>query len=165
MERQAQDFLSRRDICHSRHFQVPDYKPNLDDRSDIPPPPRPKPNMDSQLRSYIHGPASYILPLAKAKDIMERIQQPSAPAPIPAPTPAPTPASTPAPIPAPTPAPIPAPASTDYSPVSDWGGSGGSDRPERPERVPADTDRRKPGASHSNGGQPHTRPQDRKSVV
>lgn len=145
VERQATDYLTRMDSGTVRPFILPDYKYNVDDRTNPLPVPRPKFNMDSVLRSYIHSPANYILPLNKAKDIIERIRNP---------------------VPIPTPAPAP----VEYSPVSDWGGSDrGSDRAERtaerlpPERPPperpaqekptADSSRRRPGLAHSNGAQ------------
>ncbi|XP_070766435.1 protein TASOR [Enoplosus armatus] len=150
VERQATDYLTRMDSGTVRPFTLPDYKYNVDDRTNPLPVPRPKFNMDSVLRSYVHNPANYILPLNKAKDIIERIRNP---------------------IPIPTPAPAP----VEYSPVSDWGGSDrGSDRAERPqERLPQerppperppperpaqekptpDSSRRRPGSAHSNGAQ------------
>lgn len=145
VERQATEYLTRMDAGTVRPFILPDYKYNVDERTNPLPVPRPKFNMDSVLRSYIHNPANYILPLNKAKDIIERIQNP-------------------APIPTPAPAPV------EYSPVSDWGGSDrGSDRAERTtERLPqerpppekpaqekpvADSSRRRQGLAHSNGAQ------------
>lgn len=149
VERQATDYLTRMDSGTVRPFILPDYKYNVDDRTNPLPVPRHKFNMDSVLRTYVHNPANYILPLNKAKDIIERIRNP-------------------VPIPVPTPAPAPAP--VEYSPVSDWGGSDrGSDRAERPperlpqekppperpahEKPPPDSSRRKPGLAHSNGAQ------------
>eukprot|EP00063_Salmo_salar_P025957 XP_014000792.1 PREDICTED: protein FAM208A-like isoform X4 [Salmo salar] len=122
VERQALDYLTRRDSV--RAFLVPEYQQNLDERGSMHPAPRPKSNMEGLLRSYLHGPSSaYVLPMVKARDMMDRINQPPS---------------------------APAPTTTDYSPVSDWGGSGGSDRPERPE-----SSRRRGGPSqtqaHSNG--------------
>lgn len=155
VERQATDYLTRMDSGTVRPFILPDYKYNVDDRTNPVPVPRPKFNMDSVLRTYVHNPANYILPLNKAKDIIERIRNP---------------------VPIPTPAPAP----VEYSPVSDWGGSDrGSDRAERlPERLPqerppqerpaqekppSDSSKRKSGLAHSNGAQlqhkSHTEPQ------
>ncbi|KAJ8016093.1 hypothetical protein DPEC_G00003570 [Dallia pectoralis] len=132
VERQAHDYLTRKDS--GRTFFVPEYQQNLDERGNSHPPPRPRPNIDSLLRSYLHGPSSaYVLPMVKARDMMDRINQPPA---------------------------APAPPTTDYSPVSDWGGSGGSDRqerlekPEKPlERAESSSSRRRTGSSqaHSNG--------------
>lgn len=157
VERQAADYLTRMDSGTVRPFILPQYKYNVDDRTNPLPVPRPKFNMDTVLRSYVHNPANYILPLNKAKDIIERIRKP-------------------VPVPIPTPAPAP----VEYSPVSDWGGSDrGSDRsekpperlpqerppPERPaqEKPPPDSSRRRPGLAHSNGAQlqhkPHVEPQ------
>ncbi|XP_023257601.1 protein TASOR-like isoform X1 [Seriola lalandi dorsalis] len=150
VERQATDYLTRMDSGTVRPFILPDYKYNVDDRTNPLPVPRPKFNMDAVLRSYVHNPANYMLPLNKAKDIIERIRNP-------------------VPIPAPAPAPV------EYSPVSDWGGSDrGSDRAERPaERLPQerppserpaqekptpDSSRRRPGPAHSNGAQPQHKP-------
>ncbi|XP_068603002.1 protein TASOR [Brachionichthys hirsutus] len=159
VERQATEYLTRMDSGTVRPFILPDYKYNMEDRINPAPVPRPKFNMDSVLRAYIHNPASYILPLNKAKDIVERIRNP-APPPVPVPIP----------VPVPVPAPAPAPASVEYSPVSDWGGSDrGSDRPERlterpPQERPAqdkpsDSSRRRPpGASRSNGAQVQPKP-------
>ncbi|KAM8755164.1 protein TASOR isoform 1-T1 [Acanthopagrus schlegelii] len=147
VERQATDYLTRMDSGTVRPFILPDYKYNVDDRTNPLPVPRHKFNMESVLRTYVHNPSNYILPLNKAKDIIERIQNP-----------------VPIPIPAPAPAPV------EYSPVSDWGGSDrGSDRAERPperlpqekppperpahEKPPPDSSRRKPGLAHSNGAQ------------
>ncbi|XP_044067733.1 protein TASOR isoform X2 [Siniperca chuatsi] len=148
VERQATDYLTRMDSGTVRPFILPNYKYNVDERTNPISVSRTKFNMDSVLRSYIHNPANYILPLNKAKDIIERIRNP---------------------IPIPTPAPAP----VEYSPVSDWGGSDrGSDRAERPpERLPQerppperpaqekptpDSSRRRPGSAHSNGAQlPH----------
>lgn len=164
VERQATDYLTRMDTGTVRPFILPDYKNNVDDRTNPLPVPRPKFNMDAVLRSYVHSPANYMLPLNKAKDIFERIRNP-----------VPTPASTPVPTPVPTPTPTPAPAPVEYSPVSDWGGSDrGSDRAERaPERVPQerptqerlaqekslpDSSRRKQAVAHSNGAQLQPKP-------
>ncbi|XP_026188373.1 protein TASOR isoform X2 [Mastacembelus armatus] len=151
VERQATDYLTRMDSGTVRPFILPDYKYNVDDRTHPLPSPRPKFNMDAVLRSYIHNPANYILPLNKAKDIIERIQNP-----VPVPTSAPGP--------------------VEYSPVSDWGGSDrGSDRVERPperlpqerppperpaqEKPPTDNSRQRPGLAHSNGAQAQHKPQ------
>ncbi|XP_022047738.2 protein TASOR isoform X1 [Acanthochromis polyacanthus] len=147
VERHATEYLTRMDSGMVRPFILPDYKYNVDERTNPLPVPRPKFNMDVVLRSYTHNAASYILPLNKAKDIIERIRNP-------------------VPIPVPTTAPAP----VEYSPVSDWGGSDrGSDRPERPperlsqerlppekpaqEKPPPDSSRRRPGLAHSNGAQ------------
>ncbi|XP_067383330.1 protein TASOR isoform X1 [Channa argus] len=156
VERQAADYLMRMDSGTVRPFILPDYKCNMDDRTIPVTVPRHKFNMDAVLRSYVHNPANYILPLNKAKDIIERIRNP-----VPVPTPAPGP--------------------VEYSPVSDWGGSDrGSDRAERPsekvhherqpserppqerqaqEKPPTDSSRRKPGLAHSNGAQLQLKPQ------
>ncbi|XP_040008857.1 protein TASOR isoform X2 [Xiphias gladius] len=142
VERQANDYLTRMDSGTVRPFILPDYKYNVDDWTNPLPVPRPKYNMDAVLRSYVHNPANYMLPLNKAKDIIERIRNP-------------------VPVPIPIPIPTPAPAPVEYSPVSDWGGSDrGSDRAERPpERPaqekppPADSSRRRLGLAHSNGAQ------------
>uniref|UniRef100_A0A3B4F3W8 Transcription activation suppressor b n=1 Tax=Pundamilia nyererei TaxID=303518 RepID=A0A3B4F3W8_9CICH len=116
VERQATDYLTRMDSGTVRPFILPDYKYNVNERTNPVTAPRPKCNMDAVLRSYVHNPANYILPLNKAKDIIERIRNP-------------------APVPAPAPAPV------EYSPVSDWGGSDrGSDRAERP----SESSRRRP---------------------
>ncbi|XP_036803395.1 protein TASOR isoform X2 [Oncorhynchus mykiss] len=128
VERQALDYLTRRDS--GRAFLLPEYQQNLDERGNVQPAPRPKSNMEGLLRSYLHGLSSaYVLPIVKARDMMDRINQPP---------------------------PAPAPTVPDYSPVSDWGGSGGSDRPERVERQPLErpeSSRRRGGPSqtHSNG--------------
>ncbi|XP_071020796.1 protein TASOR-like isoform X2 [Oncorhynchus clarkii lewisi] len=126
VERQALDYLTRRDSV--RAFLVPEYQQNLDERGSMHPAPRPKSNMEGLLRSYLHGPSSaYVLPMVKARDMMDRINQPPS---------------------------APAPTTTDYSPVSDWGGSGGSDRPER-QPPESSSSRRRGGPSqtqaHSNG--------------
>lgn len=153
VERQATDYLTRMDSGTVRPFILPDYKYNMDDRTYPVPVPRPKFNMDSVLRTYIHNTANYMLPLNRAKDIVDRIRNP-----------------VPVPIPVPVPLPTPAPAPVEYSPVSDWGGSDrGSDRAERlPERVPQerppqekvaqekpvpDSSKQRPGVAHSNGAQ------------
>ncbi|XP_071332606.1 protein TASOR isoform X1 [Trachinotus anak] len=150
VERQATDYLTRMDSGTVRPFILPDYKYNVDDRTNPLPVPRPKFNMDAVLRSYVHNPANYMLPLNKAKDIIERIRNPA-------------------------PTPTPAPAPVEYSPVSDWGGSDrGSDRAERPpERLPQerppperpaqekplpDSSRRRQGLAHSNGAQLQHKP-------
>ncbi|XP_029974464.1 protein TASOR isoform X2 [Salarias fasciatus] len=119
VERQATDYLTRMDSGTVRPFILPEYKYNVDERTNPPPAPRHKFNMEAVLRTYVHNPVNYILPVNKVKDIIERIRNP---APIPAP------------VLTPTPAPV------EYSPVSDWGGSDrGSDRSERPaERPPPD---------------------------
>ncbi|XP_056130233.1 protein TASOR isoform X2 [Lampris incognitus] len=152
VERQAQEYLMRMDHGTVRPFILPEYKQNLDDRGKLHPPPRPKSNMESLLRSYIHNPATYILSMNKIKDMVERNQNPF-------------PTSAPAPV--------------EYSPVSDWGGSDrGSDRTERaPERQtqerppqerpaqekpPSENSRRRSGVSHSNGAQPQIEPQPQK---
>lgn len=142
MERQATEYLTRMDSGTVRPFILPDYKYNVDERTN--PVPRPKFNMDAVLRTYVHNPANYILPLNKARDIIEKIRNP-------------------APLPTPVPAPV------EYSPVSDWGGSDrGSDRaeklpeklpqerppPERPpQEKPAQEKPRRSGMAHSNGAQ------------
>ncbi|XP_008276048.1 protein FAM208A isoform X2 [Stegastes partitus] len=147
VERHATEYLTRMDSGTVRPFILPDYKYNVDERTNPLPVPRPKFNMDAVLRSYVHNAASYILPLNKAKDIIERIRNPA-----------------PIPVLAPVPAPV------EYSPVSDWGGSDrGSDRAERPserlsqerppaekpaqEKPPPDSSRRRPGLANSNGAQ------------
>ncbi|KAM4562233.1 protein TASOR isoform 2-T2 [Odontesthes bonariensis] len=142
VERQAAEYLTRMDSGMVRPFLLPDYKHNVDERSSPLPVPRPKFNMDAVLRSYIHSPSNYVLPLSKTKDIIERIRNP-------------------VPIPAPTPAPAP----VEYSPVSDWGGSDrGSDRADRPaerlsqertaqEKPSPDSSKQRPGLAHSNGAQ------------
>ncbi|KAM9750947.1 protein TASOR isoform 1-T1 [Menidia menidia] len=148
MERQATEYLTRMESGTVRPFILPDYKHNVDERTNPLPVPRPKFNMDAVLRSYIHNPANYVLPLSKTKDIIERIRNP---------------------VPAPTPAPAP----VEYSPVSDWGGSDrGSDRADRlPERLsqertaqeklPTDSKQRL-GLAHSNGAQVEPPPQPQK---
>ncbi|XP_042347546.1 protein TASOR isoform X2 [Plectropomus leopardus] len=150
VERQATDYLNRMDSGTVRQFILPEYKCNVDERTNPLPVPRPKFNMDAVLRSYVHNPANYMLPLNKMKDIIERIRSP-----------------VPVPVPLPIPTPTPAPAPVEYSPVSDWGGSDrGSDRAERPterlpqerpppaqEKPPADSGRRRQGSGHSNGAQ------------
>lgn len=147
VERQATDYLTRMDSGTVRPFILPEYKYNVHDRTNPLPVPRHKFNMEAVLRSYVHNPANYILPLNKAKDIIERIRNPVS-----------------VPIPTTVPGPV------EYSPVSDWGGSDrGSDRAERPserlpqerppperpvqEKPPPDSSRRKPGLAHSNGAQ------------
>ncbi|XP_045912322.1 protein TASOR isoform X1 [Micropterus dolomieu] len=140
VERQATEYLTRMDSGTVRPFILPSYKYNVDDRTNPLPVPRPKFNMDSMLRSYVHNPANYILPLNKVKDIIERIRNPI---------------------------PTPAPAPVEYSPVSDWGGSDRAERPperqpqerpppERPAQekpTPDSSSRRRPGSAHSNGAQ------------
>lgn len=164
VERQATEYLTRMDAGTVRPFILPDYKYNVDERTSPLPVPRPKFNMDAVLRSYVHSPANYMLPLNKAKDIFERIRNP-APVPVPVPVPVTLPVSTSAPAP------------VEYSPVSDWGGSDrGSDRAERaPERLPQErpppqerpaqekslpdsSSRRRQGPAHSNGAQLHPKP-------
>lgn len=153
VERQAHDYLTRRENSTVRPFILPEYKQNLDDRGNLHPAPRPKHNLEGLLRSYVLNPAAHILSLAKAKDMIDRIQNPLPP---------------------------PAPAPVEYSPVSDWGGSDrGSDRPDKPperlpaertphertphERAPADSSRRRPGVSNSNGAQPQPQHQSQQS--
>ncbi|XP_028308046.1 protein TASOR isoform X2 [Gouania willdenowi] len=147
--RQATDYLTRMDSGMVRPFILPDYKYNVDERTNPQPVPRHKFNMEAVLRSYIHSPLNYLLPVNKAKDIIERIRSP---VPVAAPMPA---ASAAAPV--------------EYSPVSDWGGSDrGSDRVEKPpekplqerppttmsvlENLPKDG-RLRPSPAHSNGAQ------------
>ncbi|XP_017270642.1 protein TASOR isoform X2 [Kryptolebias marmoratus] len=151
VERQSTEYLTRMDSGTVRPFILPDYKSNVDERTSPLPVPRPKFNMDAVLRSYIHNSANYILPVNKAKDIMERIRNP---VPVPPPGPALTPLSAP----------------VEYSPVSDWGGSDrGSDRAERPperlssersaqEKPPPDSSKRRPSVDHSNGAQLQPKP-------
>ncbi|CAL8325414.1 unnamed protein product [Merluccius merluccius] len=149
VERHSNEYLARMDNGTGRPFILPDYKQNLDERTNIHPAPRTKPNLDGLLRCYVHNPAHYVLPLNKAKDIVEKTQTPLASA-------------------APPPAPV------EYSPVSDWGGSDrGSDRVDSrptaevplqdrpaPERTPLERPhqegsrrRSSTGATHPNGGQ------------
>ncbi|KAK7884176.1 hypothetical protein WMY93_027299 [Mugilogobius chulae] len=137
VERQATDYLTRIESTSVRPFILPDYKSNVEDRlNPLLAPTRPKYNMDAALRTYVHNSNNYMLPLNKAKDIIERIRNP---------------------VPVIEAAPVP-----EYSPVSDWGGSDrGSDRADKPpEKVPQEkalpdkrTDKKKPGVAHSNGGQ------------
>ncbi|XP_072305848.1 protein TASOR-like [Eucyclogobius newberryi] len=137
VERQSTDYLTRMESATVRPFILPDYKSNVDDRlNPLLTPTRSKYNMDAALRTYVHNSNNYMLPLTKAKDIIERIRNP---------------------VPVVEAAPVP-----DYSPVSDWGGSDrGSDRVEKPpvkvqpERAPPDKrpDKKKPGVAHSNGAQ------------
>lgn len=142
VERQTSDYLTRMDSGTVRPFILPEYKHIVDERTNPLSVPRQKFNMDTVLRSYIHNPGNYILPLNKAKDMIERIRNPASVPPL-------TPTSAP----------------VEYSPVSDWGGSDrGSDRAERPperlsqekpaqEKLALDTSRRRPGLAHSNGAQ------------
>ncbi|XP_051913894.1 protein TASOR isoform X2 [Hippocampus zosterae] len=134
VERQATDYLSRIDSGRVRPFILPDYKYHVDDRPYTVPLPRPKGNMEAILRSYIHNSSNYTLPVNKAKDIIERISNPP---------------------------PVAAPVSTEYSPVSDWGGSDRSERlSERPppeqraqEIAASDSNKQGPALAHSNGAQ------------
>ncbi|KAM8862742.1 LOW QUALITY PROTEIN: protein TASOR-like [Spinachia spinachia] len=127
VERQAADYLTRMDAGTVRPFVLPDYKNNVDERTNPLLVHRPKCNMDAVLRSYVHNPVNYVLPLSKTKEVVDRIRNP---------TPAPPPA--------------PPPPSVEYSPVSDWGGSDrGSDRAERPPKERPE----KQGTAHSNGAQ------------
>lgn len=145
VDRHSADYLSRVDSGAVRPFVLPDYKYNMDDRTPPLQLPRPKFNMDSMLRAYIHNPASYTLPLSKVKEIVERVRSPA-------------------------PVPAAAAAAVEYSPVSDWGGSDrGSDRgdkppekvlPERPqqeqptpEKPPPDDKKQRPRPPQSNGAQ------------
>lgn len=145
VDRHSADYLSRIDSGTVRPFILPDYKYNMDDRTSPLQVPRPKFNMDSMLRAYIHNPASYNLPLNKVKEIVERVKSP-------------------------VPGPTAAPAVVEYSPVSDWGGSDrGSDRgdklpekvlQERPqqeqptqEKPPPDDKKQRPRLPQSNGAQ------------
>ncbi|XP_035500892.2 protein TASOR isoform X3 [Scophthalmus maximus] len=170
VERQATEYLTRMDSGTVRPFILPDYKYNVDDRTNPLPVPRPKFNMDAVLRSYVHNPANYMLPLNKTKDIIERIRNP---VPVPIPVPVPVPLPVPVPVSTPTPTPTPVQAPVEYSPVSDWGGSDrGSDRVERPPERPAQekpppppessssssSSRRRPGLAHSNGAQVQHKP-------
>lgn len=152
VERQATDYLTRMDSGTVRPFILPDYKYNVDERTNPLPAPRHKFNMEAVLRSYVHNPANYILPVNKVKDIIDRVRNPP---------PITTPVLTP------TPAPV------EYSPVSDWGGSDrSSDRSEKPaerptqDRPPTErpaqekavpqhgsSSRQRPGPAHSNGAQ------------
>eukprot|EP00066_Takifugu_rubripes_P011541 XP_011600807.1 PREDICTED: protein FAM208A-like isoform X2 [Takifugu rubripes] len=147
VERQSTDYLTRMDSGTVRPFILPDYKYTMDDRTSPLQIPRPKFNMDSVLRAYIHNPASYILPLNKVKENIERLRNP---------------------VPAPTPAPAP----VEYSPVSDWGGSDRGDRlpdrvlQERPqqekptqEKTPPDNSKQRPRLPQSNGAQFQTESQ------
>ncbi|XP_077464136.1 protein TASOR isoform X2 [Stigmatopora argus] len=136
VERQATDYLSRVDSGRVRQFIFPDYKCHVDDRPFTVPLPRAKGNMEALLRSYFHNTSNFTLPLSKAKDIIERISNP-------------------------TPAAVPAPVQVDYSPVSDWGGSDRSERlTDRPPserltqgKAASDTDRQGADVAHSNGAQ------------
>lgn len=141
VERQAGDYLTRMDAGTVRPFILPDYKNNVDDRTNPLPVPRPKFGIDSVLRAYVHNPPNYTLPLSKAKDIIEKIKNPIT-------------------------IPTPAPAPVEYSPVSDWGGSDRAERiperlpQERPpqertaqEKPPPDSSKQRQGLAHSNGAQ------------
>lgn len=150
VERHAAEYLARMETATVRPFILPEYKCSMDERSSPLPAPRPKFNMESVLRTYVHNGPSFMLPLNKARDIVERIQNPPL---------------------------QPAPAPVEYSPVSDWGGSDrGSDRPERlPERPPAERPppvapqertptaqegaRRRAAPAHANGAQMPPKPQ------
>ncbi|XP_015260394.1 PREDICTED: protein TASOR-like [Cyprinodon variegatus] len=160
VERQSADYLTRMESGTVRPFILPDYRNSFDERASPISVPRPKFNMDAVLRSYVHNSANYVLPLGKARDIMERIRSP-------------------APVPPPASVPVCAPLSVpmEYSPVSDWGGSDrGSDRAERvslerlgQEKAPPETSKRRPDTTHSNGAQlqpkPHGEPQPSKSEL
>ncbi|MEQ2200367.1 hypothetical protein XENOCAPTIV_028276, partial [Xenoophorus captivus] len=158
VERQSTDYLTRMDSGTVRPFVLPDYKNSFDERASPLSVPRPKFNMDSVLRSYVHNSANYVLPLGKARDIMERIRNP-----------APIPPSAPVPVCAPLSAPV------EYSPVSDWGGSDrGSDRAERvsldrlaQETALPESSKRRQDLAHSNGAQlqpkSHIDPQPQKA--
>lgn len=141
VERLATDYLTRMDSGTVRPFILPDYKHSMDDRQQTVTPPRPKFNVDSVLRTYVHNHSNYILPLHKAKDVMERIRNPT---------------------------PQPAAAPVEYSPVSDWGAPDRLDkrlqeRPQ-PDRLPpvkappelpsVDSGKQKAGVAHSNGAEP-----------
>ncbi|CAL1605649.1 unnamed protein product [Knipowitschia caucasica] len=150
VERQTTDYLTRMQSASVRPFILPDYKSGLDDRiNPLLAPTRPKFNMDAALRTYVHNSCNYMMPIHKAKDVIERVRNP-------------------------VPVVIEAAPEPEYSPVSDWGGSDrGSDRVEKPpdkppeivpqERPPPDkrTEKKKqtqqqqqqPGVAHSNGGQ------------
>lgn len=149
VERMATDYLTRMDSGTVRPFILPDYKHTMDDRPQAVPLPRPKFNMDSVLRTYVHNHSNYILPLHKAKDVMERIRNPM-------------------------PVPQPAAAPVDYSPISDWGAPDRLDKrppqerplPDRlppvkpaPELPPVDSSKQKVGVAHSNGAEPQLQTQ------
>ncbi|KAM8830901.1 protein TASOR isoform 2-T2 [Synchiropus picturatus] len=168
VERQATDYLTRIDSGTLRPFILPHYKNNADDRANLNLGPKPKYNMESILRTYVHNPANYTLNVDKMKDVVERLRSP---APAPPPTPVPVPIPSPAPAQAPAPVPVPAPplpaaqAPVEYSPVSDWGGSDrSSDRAERgPERLsqekpPVESSSQKQSEAQSNGAQPQQKP-------
>ncbi|XP_037540737.1 protein TASOR isoform X2 [Nematolebias whitei] len=152
VERQATEYLTRMDSGTMRPFILPDYKSIVDERTNPLSVPRPKFNTEAVLRSYIHNSSNYILPMNKAKDIMERIR-------------------TPIPVPLPAPVLTPLSAPVEYSPVSDWGGSDRSERPQErlsleritQEKPPPDISKRRPSLGHSNGAQlqpkPNTEPQ------
>ncbi|TNM86962.1 hypothetical protein fugu_007192 [Takifugu bimaculatus] len=75
VERQSTDYLTRMDSGTVRPFILPDYKYTMDDRTSPLQIPRPKFNMDSVLRAYIHNPASYILPLNKNEYDKDKMKQ------------------------------------------------------------------------------------------
>uniref|UniRef100_A0A672HN73 Transcription activation suppressor b n=1 Tax=Salarias fasciatus TaxID=181472 RepID=A0A672HN73_SALFA len=79
VERQATDYLTRMDSGTVRPFILPEYKYNVDERTNPPPAPRHKFNMEAVLRTYVHNPVNYILPVNKVKDIIERIRNPYSP--------------------------------------------------------------------------------------
>ncbi|XP_021171935.2 protein TASOR isoform X2 [Fundulus heteroclitus] len=158
VERQSTEYLTRMDSGTMRPFILPDYKNSFDERASPLSVPRPKFNMDGVLRSYVHNSANYVLPLGKARDIVEQIRNPA-----PVPPPAPVPVCAPLPVP------------VEYSPVSDWGGSDrGSDRADRPslerlvqEKAPPESSKRRQDLAHSNGAQlqpkPHVEPPPQKA--
>uniref|UniRef100_A0A1A8HRF4 Family with sequence similarity 208, member Ab n=1 Tax=Nothobranchius kuhntae TaxID=321403 RepID=A0A1A8HRF4_NOTKU len=166
VERQMTDYLTRMESGMVRPFILPDYKSSVDERTGPLLVPRSKFNMEAVLRSYVHNSANYVLPLNKAKDLMERIRNP---VPVPAPVPPPAPVQ------------IPVLAPVEYSPVSDWGGSDrGSDRADRPserlslerppqEKPPPEGSKQRTSLTHSNGAQlqpkPHAEPQPQLETV
>uniref|UniRef100_A0A1A8FEN9 Family with sequence similarity 208, member Ab n=1 Tax=Nothobranchius korthausae TaxID=1143690 RepID=A0A1A8FEN9_9TELE len=155
VERQMTDYLTRMESGMVRPFILPDYKSSVDERTGPLLVPRSKFNMESVLRSYVHNSANYVLPLNKAKDLLERIRNP---VPVPPPVPPPAPVQ------------LPVLAPVEYSPVSDWGGSDrGSDRADRPserlslerppqEKPPSEGSKQRTSLNHSNGAQLQPKP-------
>ncbi|KAJ3586322.1 hypothetical protein NHX12_012722 [Muraenolepis orangiensis] len=139
VERHSTEYLARLDCGAGRPFVLPDYKQNLDERTNIHPAPRTKPNMDGLLRNYVHNPASYVLPLSRARGMVEKTRTPPASALPPTPTPA------------------PAEYSPDRPPPSE------RTAPDRPHQESGR--RRASGSTHPNGGQSQQqRPLDAQSL-
>ncbi|XP_060622063.2 protein TASOR isoform X2 [Anolis sagrei] len=74
VEKYINDYLKR--YSKYKEFILFDYKDTLDEKKHLYPAPKNKSNIDSSLRAYIFGSATYQIPVSKAKKLMDGYQKP-----------------------------------------------------------------------------------------